>query len=54
LRAGEAVDLDKRPTFENRSAPVVDEGLQMDYRAAFAEMIAAGGEGYVDQEVRNV
>ncbi len=54
LRAGEAVDLDKRPTFESRSAPAVDAGLQMDYRAAFAEMIAAGGEGYVDQEVRNV
>jgi HK97 family phage major capsid protein len=54
LRAGESVDLDKRPSFENRSAPAVDDGLQMDYRAAFAEMLAAGGEGYVDQEVRNV
>ena len=43
LRAGEAVDLDRRPTFEDRSAPAVDEGFKMDYRAAFAEMIAAGG-----------
>lgn len=54
LRAGEAVDLSKRPTFEQRSAPAVDAGLSMDYRAAFAEMIAAGGDAYVDQEVRNV
>jgi len=54
LRAGEEIDLSKRPTFENRSAPAVDNGLAMDYRAAFAEMVAAGGEGYVDQEVRNV
>ena len=54
LRAGDAVDLDRRPKFEDRSAPAVDEGFQMDYRAAFAEMVAAGGEGYVDQEVRNV
>ena len=54
LRAGDAVDLDRRPTFENRSAPAVDEGFKMDYRAAFAEMIAAGGEGFVDHEVRNV
>ena len=54
LRAGEAVDLSKRPTFEQRSAPAVDAGLSMDYRAAFAEMVAAGGDAYVDQEVRNV
>ena len=54
LRAGDAVDLDRRPTFENRSAPAVDEGFKMDYRAAFAEMIAAGCEGFVDHEVRNV
>jgi HK97 family phage major capsid protein len=48
LRAGDDVDLDRRPAFENRSAPAVDEGFKMDYRTAFAEMIAAGGEGYVD------
>ena len=54
LRAGDAVDLDRRPTFENRSAPAVDEGSQMDYRAAFAEMIAEGGDAYVSAEVRNV
>ena len=54
LRAGDQVDLSKRPTFEQRSAPAVDEGFKMDYRAAFAEMIAAGGDAYVDAEVRNV
>ena len=54
LRAGEEIDLDRRPTFDNRSAPAVDEGLQMDYRAAFAEMIAEGGDAYVSPEVRNV
>ena len=54
LRAGDAVDLDRRPKFEDRSAPAVDEGLQMDYRAAFAEMIAEGGDAYVSTEVRNV
>ena len=26
----------------------------MDYRHAFAEMVAAGGDAYVDQEIRNV
>jgi len=54
LRAGQEIDIEKRPTFEQRSAPAVDAGLVMDYRAAFAEMIAQGGDGYVDQEVRNV
>ena len=54
LRAGEEIDFDKRPKFEDRSAPAVDDGLRMDYRAAFAEMIAAGGDAYVDAEVRNV
>ena len=54
LRAGEAIDLDRRPTFEDRSAPAVDEGFKMDYRAAFAEMIACGGDAFVDSEVRNV
>jgi len=32
----------------------VDKGLTMDYRRAFAEMVAAGGDSYVDPEVRNV
>jgi HK97 family phage major capsid protein len=54
LRAGEAVDFDKRPSFEGRSAPAIDEGFKMDYRSAFAEMIAAGGDAYVDAEVRSV
>lgn len=54
LRAGEQVDVSKRPQFEERSAPAVDAGLTIDYRAAFAEMVAAGGDAYVDQEVRNV
>ena len=28
LRAGDAVDLDRRPKFEDRSAPAVDEGCK--------------------------
>jgi len=44
----------KVPVQEGRTAPAVDNGLQIDYRHAFAEMIAAGGDAYVDQEVRNV
>lgn len=54
LRAGEEIDLSQRPQFEDRTAPAVDTGLVMDYRAAFAEMIANGGDAFVDQEVRNV
>jgi HK97 family phage major capsid protein len=54
LRSGQQIDYSKRPMGEAGSAPAVDSGFTMDYRAAFAEMIAAGGEGYVDQEVRNV
>ena len=54
LRAGEAIDLNKRPAGEHRSAPAADEGFKMDYRAAFAEMIAQGGDAYVDAEVRSV
>jgi len=54
LRAGDEIDYDKRPQFEGRSAPAVDDGLRMDYRQAFAEMIASGGDAYVDAEVRNV
>jgi len=54
LRAGEAVDFSRRPQAEAGSAPAVDAGFQMDYRSAFAEMIAAGGDAYVDAEVRNV
>lgn len=54
LRSGKEVDYSKRPMGEPGSSPAVDAGFSMDYRAAFAEMIAAGGEGYVDQEVRNV
>ena len=54
LRAGDAVDLDRRPEYAQRSAPAADEGLTMEYRQAFAEMISAGGDAYVDQEVRSV
>jgi HK97 family phage major capsid protein len=54
MRAAESVDLSRRPIGEIGSARAVDEGPKIDYRAAFAQMIAAGGEGYVDQEVRNV
>ncbi len=53
LRAGEQVDFDRRPSFENRSAPVVDEGAKMDYRTAFAEMIVNCGEANVSPEARN-
>lgn len=53
-RASEEIDTYQRPTFENRSAPAVDKGLVMEYRQAFAEMLAQGGDAYVDQEVRNV
>jgi HK97 family phage major capsid protein len=44
LRAGEAVDVSRRPMGQAGSAPAVDAGFQMDYRSAFAEMIAAGGD----------
>ena len=54
VRAAEGVDYSRRPMGEVGSAPAVDPGFQMDYRSAFAEMIAAGGEGYVDAEVRNI
>lgn len=54
LRAGDAVDLDRRPEYEDRSAPAADDGFKMEYRDAFAEMIAQGGDAFVDQEVRNV
>ena len=47
-------DTSKIPATEARSAPAVDNGLVMDYRTAFAEMISAGGDAYVDAEVRNV
>lgn len=51
-RAADAPDP-RRPGGEGRASGV-DAGERMEYRAAFAEMIAAGGEAYVDQEVRNV
>ena len=54
LRAGQEVDYSKRPMGEAGSAPAVDNGLTMDYRSAFAEMIAAGGDAYVDHEVRSI
>ena len=44
----------KVPVQEGRTSPAVDNGLQMGYRHAFAEIVAAGGDAYVDQEVRNV
>jgi HK97 family phage major capsid protein len=50
----EATDTTKIPEAEGRTAPAVDNGLTMDYRAAFAEMIANGGDAYVEPEVRNV
>jgi HK97 family phage major capsid protein len=54
VRAAESVDYSRRPVGDVGSAPAVDPGFQMDYRAAFAEMIAAGGDAYLDPEVRNV
>ena len=54
LRSAQAIDLSKRPEFENRSAPAVDEGFKMDYRQAFYSMIANGGVDGLDSEVRNV
>jgi len=47
-------DTSKIPVVEDRIAPAVDNGLVMDYRTAFAEMISAGGDAYVDAEVRSV
>ena len=44
----------KVPVQEGRTSPAVDNGLQMGYRHAFAEIVAAGGDAYVDQEARNV
>ena len=50
----EATDTTQIPEAKGRTAPAVDNGLTMDYRAAFAEMIANGGDAYVEPEVRNV
>ena len=54
LRAGDEIDTSRRPVQEDRSAPAIDEGLSMEYREAFAEVIAAAGEQYVSPEVRKV
>jgi len=54
LRASEAIDVSKRPVFEQRSAPAVDEGFKMDYRNAFYQMLANGGVNGLDSEIRNV
>ena len=52
-RANE-VDVSKRPQFENRSSLAVDNGVSIDYRTAFAQMISVGGVGYMTQEARSV
>ena len=52
--AVEAPDTSKLPEVEGRSAPAVDAGENMSYRAAFCEMIANGGEAYVSPEARQV
>ena len=54
LAALEAPDLSKRPAVEGRTAPATDTGVEMTYRHAFSELIAAGGEAYVSPEVRAV
>ena len=50
----DAPDTSKIPGVEGRSAPAVDAGENMSYRAAFCEMIANGGEAYVSPEARQV
>ena len=52
--ADQPADITKRPTFEQRSAPAIDEGPQVDYRHAFYEMVANGGVDGLDSEVRQV
>ena len=52
--ADEPADISKRPTFEQRSAPAIDEGAAVDYRHAFYEMVANGGVDGLDNEVRQV
>jgi HK97 family phage major capsid protein len=54
LAALEAPDLSKRPAVEGRTAPATDTGVEITYRHAFSELIAAGGEAYVSPEVRAV
>jgi HK97 family phage major capsid protein len=54
IAALEAPDLSKRPAVEGRTAPATDTGVEMTYRHAFSELIAAGGEAYVSPEVRSV
>jgi len=54
IAALEAPDLSKRPAVEGRTAPATDTGVEMTYRQAFSELIAAGGEAYVSPEVRSV
>lgn len=48
------LDLSNAPQFEERSAPAVDNGPQVDYRTAFCEMIASGGVETVSPEARQV
>ena len=47
-------DYSKVEAVEPRSVKGMDDAQAMDYRAAFAEYIAAGGETRVDAEVRNI
>lgn len=54
IRSAQAVDVSQRPEFEARQSAAVDTGLAIDYRTAFAEMVAAGGDAYLDPEVRKV
>lgn len=52
--ADEPADVSKRPTFEQRSAPAIDDGEVIDYRHAFYEYVANGGVDGLDNEVRKV
>lgn len=52
--ADEPADVSKRPTFEQRSVPAIDDGEVVDYRHAFYEYVANGGVDGLDNEVRKV
>ena len=54
IARSQEVDVSKRPQFENRSSLAVDNGASIDYRTAFAQMIACGGVGYMNPEARSV
>jgi len=54
IARSEEIDYSKRPQFEDRSAPAVDNGVSISYRNAFCEMIASGGVANMGLEARSV